>query len=188
MFERFSAVAKAAVTQAHKQARELRSPVIDVEHVLLGLLAVAEPALREVFAEAGVTQDDVRARLAERGAAAPLGEHDAEALRSIGIDLDAVRASLEASFGEDALERSVPEPRRGLLARIGHTPLTREAKKVIELSLRETLARKDRVIDAAHLALAVLCAPNSGTAEILGGDEAIARLRPRVTALLDRAA
>ncbi|WP_063045390.1 Clp protease N-terminal domain-containing protein [Nocardia pseudovaccinii] len=193
MFERFSRSARTAIVIAQEDARELRAPKIEVEHVLLGLLAQGEPELKTLLEEAGVTHRAVLKSLGREAKGQPLGTEDAEALRSIGIDLDAVRESLEASFGEDALERAVPEER----SRFGHgrdrnwghhIPFTRDAKKVLELGLREALARKDRSIESGHLLLGILRAPNATTTRILGGSEAIDALRPKVHALLDRAA
>lgn len=192
MFERFSRTAKTAVVMAQEEARELRSRSIEVEHVLLGVLAQAEKPLIDLLAAAGVTHDGVRQRLAETGRGEPLGAEDAEALRSIGIDLDAVRESLEASFGADALDRAVPrESGRGLFGRgldFGHLPFAKESKKVLELSLREALARKDRGIESGHLLLGILRAPNVTTARLLGGPQGMDALREQVHALLDRAA
>ncbi|MEV6277623.1 Clp protease N-terminal domain-containing protein [Nocardia sp. NPDC051832] len=192
MFERFSKEARMAVVVAQEDARELHAPTIDVEHVLLGLLSQGDDTLKALLAASGLTHAGVWGALSEQGAAGPLGQADAEALRSIGIDLDAVRESLEATFGEDALDRAVPaEGKRGFFGRgkgFGHIPFTREAKKVLELSLREALARKDNGIEAGHILLAVLRAPNATTTRLLGGSEAISELRPKVHGLLDRAA
>ncbi|GAA5101110.1 Clp protease N-terminal domain-containing protein [Nocardia iowensis] len=193
MFERFTRSARTAVVMAQEDARELRSPNIEVEHVLLGLLSQSEPELKALLAEAGITHDGVMSALAARGKFEPLGEEDAAALRSIGIDLDAVRESLEANFGEDALDRAVPPERRGLFGwgsggNLGHIPFTKEAKKVLELSLREALARKDKAIESAHVLLGILRAPNQTTERLLGGSDSIQDIRSKVLALLDRAA
>lgn len=187
MFERFSKPARLAVVAAQEEARALRSPVIDVEHVLLGLLGSADAGLRALLADAGVTRNGVRAALAARGRGEPLGAEDAAALRSIGIDLDAVRASVAAGFGADALDRPAPEP-KGRFGFGGHVSFTRDARKVLELSLRETVHRKDRTIEAGHLLLGILRAPNQVTTDLLGGPDAPDELRPAVHALLDRAA
>ncbi|MET8651974.1 Clp protease N-terminal domain-containing protein [Nocardia aurea] len=193
MFERFSRSARTAVVSAHEDARELRSSTIEMEHVLLGLLAQAEPELKELLAEVGVTHDGVKQTLAQRGAGDPLGPEDAEALRSIGIDLDAVRESLEANFGRDALDQPVSEDHggffgRGRGGRFGHIPFTKDAKKVLELSLREALARKDKSIESGHLLLGILRSPNQTTVSLFGGSGPIHDLRPKVHALLDGAA
>ncbi|MBF6077720.1 Clp protease N-terminal domain-containing protein [Nocardia beijingensis] len=193
MFERFSRSARTAIVVAQEDARELHASNIEVEHVLLGVLAQAEPELTTLLAEAGLTRDSVRRALAEQGNGIPLGPEDAEALRSIGIDLDAVRESLEAHFGEDALDRAAPDPRRGPFpwsrgGYYGHIPFTKDAKKVLELALREALGRKDKTIESGHMLLGILRAPNQTTERLLGGSAAIGELRPKVHALLDRAA
>ncbi|WP_330233207.1 Clp protease [Nocardia sp. NBC_00508] len=190
MFERFSRSARMAVVIAQEDARALRASNIEVEHVLLGLLSQGEPELTALLAEAGLTHEGVRRMLSEKGEGDPLGAEDAEALRSIGIDLDAVRESLEAHFGEDALDRAEPEPPRGPFGwgRGGHIPFTRDAKKVLELALREALSRKDKSIESGHVLLGILRAPNRTTMRLFGGDDAIHGLRPKVHALLDRAA
>ncbi len=67
----------------------------------------------------------------------------AEAVREIGGDLDVIRAS--AGGG------AVPsKPVRG------HLPFAREAKKVLELSLRETIRSGSRSIGEEHIALAIM--------------------------------
>ncbi|WP_107659531.1 Clp protease N-terminal domain-containing protein [Nocardia suismassiliense] len=194
MFERFTKSARLAVVTAQEDARELRSATIEIEHVLLGLLSQGEHDLKALLADAGITHDSVMSALAKRGKGEPLGAEDAEALRSIGIDLDAVRETLAENFGEDALDRAAPrEEKRGLFGwgrggDFGHIPFTRDAKKVLELSLREALARKDKAIESGHLLLGILRAPNQTTFGLLGGSDRIHELRPKVLALLDRAA
>ncbi|WP_405486319.1 Clp protease N-terminal domain-containing protein [Nocardia sp. NBC_00511] len=196
MFERFAKAAKYAVVVAQEEARELRSPSIDVEHVFLGLLISPDEGLRELVAAQGITANDVRKALSRKQTTEPLGAEDAEALRSIGIDLDAVRESLEATFGPDVLDRSAPAGEFGWRDRLrtpkgfpkGHIPFTREAKKVIELSLREAIARGDDRIEAGHMLLGILRAPNPVTKGLIGDDAALDALRSSVTGYLDRAA
>ncbi|NEW39462.1 Clp protease [Nocardia cyriacigeorgica] len=193
MFERFTKNAKMAVVVAQEEARQLRAPEIRVEHVLLGVLSQAEPAMKDMLAAAGLTHDGVAASLAEEGKNEPLGDRDAEALRSIGIDLDAVRDSLEATFGEDALELAEPPEPRGFFGRgrgsnFGHIRFSRDAKKVLELALREALARKDNGIESGHILLGILRAPNATTTALVGGPESVDSLRTRAHALLDQAA
>ncbi|MCP2327829.1 ATP-dependent Clp protease ATP-binding subunit ClpA [Hamadaea flava] len=73
---------------------------------------------------------------------------DAQALEAIGIDLAAVRDKLEATFGPGVLDE--PGPVRG---RVGFGPA---GKKVLELSLREAIRRKDDHIGDGHLLLALI--------------------------------
>ena len=77
-------------------------------------------------------------------------ELDADPLTAVGIDLDAVRSSVEAAFGPGALDHPERTPPRG------HIPFTPRAKKVLELSLREAIAMKSRSIADGHIALGLL--------------------------------
>ncbi|MGH3620671.1 MAG: Clp protease N-terminal domain-containing protein, partial [Sciscionella sp.] len=84
---------------------------------------------------------------------------DAAALRSIGIDLNAVRRSIEESFGPGALD-SPPErcTHRGPRRRIqrGHIPFTPRSKKVLKLSLREALHLHHSHVGTEHVLLGLL--------------------------------
>ncbi|MBJ8347907.1 Clp protease N-terminal domain-containing protein [Antrihabitans sp. YC2-6] len=190
MFEKFSRPARVAVVIAQEEARQLDSPQIGVEHVLLGVLYQPDAPLRALLRDVGLTLDDARAHLRTQRAAEPFGEEDAEALKSIGIDLDAIRASLEASFGENALDREAPGEKRGWFGRVGsgHIPFTREAKKTLELALREALLHKDSRIGSEHVLLGILRAPSPAARTIIEARIPLADLRDRVEQLLDRAA
>ncbi|MBF6274843.1 MULTISPECIES: Clp protease N-terminal domain-containing protein [Nocardia] len=196
MFERFAKAARSAVVDAQEEARELRSPSIDVEHLLLGLATCADDQLRQVLEDNGITAEAIRHALPSRvRTEEPLGEEDAAALKSIGIDLDAVRDSVQATFGEGAFDEAVPVPDKGRGRfrfgggmSFGHIPFTREAKKTLELSLREAISRGDDRIEAGHVLLGILRAPNPATRELLGGNEGMERVRGAVQEMLDRAA
>jgi ATP-dependent Clp protease ATP-binding subunit ClpA len=185
MFERFTGDARATVVQAQKQARRLGHSFIGCEHLLLAAASTAEPA-SAALREHGVTPEGVETeivRLVGLGRAANLfSASDREALASIGIDLDVVRARVEAAFGPDAFTRGGPSAcrprpavrknpvallrraRRGGhhqhatpgTGRSGHIPFTPRAKKSLELSLREAEARHDNCIGVEHLALALV--------------------------------
>lgn len=111
MFERFTAGARRVVVQAQADARRLGHNYIGCEHLLLAVAASGEPA-GAVLRDQGVTPERVEAeivRVIGRGQAAdPLGGIDGQALAFIGIDLDVVRARIEAAFGPDALTRALP--------------------------------------------------------------------------------
>ena len=68
----------------------------------------------------------------------------------MGIDLDAVRASADAVFGKDALDRVGRAPAKG------HLPFTADAKKTLELALREAVRLRTNRIDGAMLLLGTL--------------------------------
>ncbi|WP_342800185.1 Clp protease N-terminal domain-containing protein [Nocardia sp. No.11] len=191
MFEKFSRQARVAVVSAQDDAKDLGAKQIGPEHVLLGVIAHAEPGLRAVLDARGITADGVRTALAARTSAPPLGADDAEALRSIGIDLDAVRASVTENFGPEAWDRAEPEVRRGVFGRLlgaGHIPFAGPAKKSLELALREAIHRKEREISTAYLLLGILRGADPATTDLLGGRDGAADLRADVYGMLDRAA
>jgi len=111
MFERFTDTARHVVVQAQEDARRLGHNYIGCEHLLLAAAAAGEPA-SAVLRDHGVTPERIEAEILRtigRGQAAdPLGGLDREALASIGIDLDVVRARIETAFGPDALTRAFP--------------------------------------------------------------------------------
>jgi hypothetical protein len=83
---------------------------------------------------------------------------DAGALAAMGIDLDAIRARVEARFGPGALDhRRRRMCRRGPGVRGGALPFAPESKKVLELALREATALGDRHIGPEHVLLGLSC-------------------------------
>ena len=143
MFERFSREAREVVINAQRTAREHRSPKIDSRPLLIGLAAGGPTvaALRASGADAGELARRVREDIAA-------GDLDAEALAALGIDLEAVSAQADRLFGRNALGRAGRTPR-------GHIPFTADAKKTLELALREAIRLKERTIDGRHLLLAI---------------------------------
>ncbi|TFV47846.1 Clp protease N-terminal domain-containing protein [Blastococcus sp. TF02A_35] len=147
MFERFTREAREVVVGAQHEARVLHSPTIGTEHLLLALLRQQTPSAA-VLIRHGLTPEEVAADVVRFTGSADL---DADALTSVGIDLDAVRSTVEAAFGPGALD----DPKQKA-ARNGHLPLTPRAKKVLELSLREAIAMRSRSITDGHIALGLL--------------------------------
>ncbi|WP_345600540.1 Clp protease N-terminal domain-containing protein, partial [Thermocatellispora tengchongensis] len=82
---------------AVEEAQTLQSERVVAEHLLLGLLRQAGPDLTGVLSQAGITRELLVERLTATAKDRPLGTDDAEALPSIGIDLDAVNRSLETN-------------------------------------------------------------------------------------------
>jgi len=128
MFERFTNEARAIVVRAQEDARRLGHRYVGTEHLLLAAVGMPAPA-SEILREHGLTPERVEQEILHRigrGPAAGLfGDLDRDALASIGIDLDAVRARIEASFGADALvgaslkvqDLTRPQPRLAWLRR-----------------------------------------------------------------------
>ena len=149
MFERFTPDAREVVVLAQEEARALRHDAIGSEHLLLSLLRLHTPTTA-VLRRHGLDHDAVAGAVAARAGGEDL---DGEALRTLGIDLDAVRDVAEATFGPGALDAPRRRRRRSSPA---HIPFTADAKKVLELSLREALAMRSRSITDGHIALGLL--------------------------------
>jgi ATP-dependent Clp protease ATP-binding subunit ClpA len=164
MFERFTEEARRTVLTADRHAGALRHGWIGTEHLLLGLLDDHERRAARILVDHGVTGPWVRAEV-ERIVGAGEPDLDADALATLGIDLDAVRERVERTFGPGALARRPGRRRR--VASDGRRPFTPRAKKVLELSLREALARGDSFIGAEHVLLGLLREGDGVAARIL---------------------
>jgi ATP-dependent Clp protease ATP-binding subunit ClpA len=161
MFERFGTDARRAVVAAHDEARRAGHDTIGCEHLLLALVTDRHSIAGQAAAAAGLDAVGLRAQIP--GAAPPL---DAEALASLGIDLDTVRRAVEAAFGPGALDRG-PRPRPG--RRAGHLPISREMKKSLELALRCAVGLKDRGIGPGHLLLGIIDQGDNAALRALAG-------------------
>jgi ATP-dependent Clp protease ATP-binding subunit ClpA len=164
MFERFTRQAREVVIAAQRHARRLGDDHVGDEHLLLGLLAGdAERGgvAAEVLAGLDVTSDAVERELvARRPRTGRLGPADAEALWTVGIDLEAIRRRVEETFGAGALDRAHRRPR-------GHLPFEKPAKRALEGALREAVALGDRHIGSEHILLGLLRQPDGSAVAIL---------------------
>lgn len=151
MFETFTAGARQVVVGAQTVARETGARAIDGRHLLLGLTETVGPApdaLTSVGLDPLRLARDLRTELSS-------GALDAAALASVGIDLATVRASADEVFGQGALDRARRSPTKG------HIPFTADAKKALELALREAVRLHTNRIDGAMLLLGMLRATGS---------------------------
>jgi ATP-dependent Clp protease ATP-binding subunit ClpA len=158
MFERFTQHARATVVTAQTEAQALRHGHIGTEHLLLGLLAAEGSAARRVLTAAGLTADGVRADVQRLlGEPRPLlSDEEAEALRTVGIDVDAVLARIEETFGPGALDAHERATSRSVFGRRRRSRFTGRAKKVLELSLREAVHLGDKHIGTEHILLGLV--------------------------------
>ncbi|MDN5932774.1 MAG: hypothetical protein L0I24_17195 [Pseudonocardia sp.] len=154
MFERFTDKAREVVVLAQEEARDRRAATVRAEHLLIALYRVPGNLALTVLEAHSVDADGVRADVDSLRDG--LGPADAEALATLGIDLDEVRRQVEDAFGEGALDRGRAGRSRWLS---GHIPFDRGAKKVLELALREALRMKHDYIGCEHVLLGLL---NSG--------------------------
>jgi ATP-dependent Clp protease ATP-binding subunit ClpA len=188
MFERFSRNARVSVVLAQEEARELDSDEIRPEHLLVGVLQSAGRDLAALLSRHGLTAEVIRGRLeTARTPGDQAFDDDAEALRSIGIDLRAVRDSVARSFGSEAWDGALRNSGRRRRRR-GHIPFTKPAKKVLELSLREALAHKDSSIGCEHVMLGILRGGDRFTVALITEHVDSTQLRGAIIGLLDEAA
>jgi ATP-dependent Clp protease ATP-binding subunit ClpA len=183
MFERFGQDARRTVLRAHEEAAAAGQGEIGCEHLLLGLLAEPGPAAAAMTAE-GLELTAMRSQLpqAERAESDAL---DAEALASIGIDLDQVRRAAEATFGPGALDRA----RRARAHRPSRIRFTAEAKKALELALRAAVERRHRELTGGHLLIGIIDQGHNGALDLLSAFAASpAALRADVIARMAEAA
>src|SRR5215469_6624777 len=97
----------------------------------------------------------------------------ARALDSLGVSLEAARDRVEADAGRGS-------------GQSGHIPFTPEAKRSLELSLREALQLGENYIDTEHILLGLVRDPSSPGARILaelGGTPEAVRQRVLEVAL-----
>jgi ATP-dependent Clp protease ATP-binding subunit ClpA len=149
MFNRFTRAARAVAEQAQDEAAALGHDHIGTEHLLLAVAArgglPASLGLEHAALQAAVRDGSQRL--------------DASALASIGIDLDAVRRSVEESFGPGALG--------GRRSRRGQGAFCPKAKKALDLALREALVLDDRHIGPEHILLGLTRDADNGAARAL---------------------
>ena len=186
MFERFTRDARAVVISTQVLCASLGTDEVRPVHLLLALTEEGSGA-RDALAAHGITEDAVSAALGARPPAppSPLRDDDAAALRSLGIDLDAIREAVDSQFGEGALEAAAEPPVdpgpgmgpdeeaqhewvRSRFGLGGHVRFGRGAKKVLELSLREAIRVHSRKIRSEHIALAVLRTDDDAVRMLLG--------------------
>jgi ATP-dependent Clp protease ATP-binding subunit ClpA len=161
MLEHLTENARASVVLAECEARELGSDDIGAEHLLLALASSEAGTAGRVLAEAGIDEAAVRAALAARARVGPFDRDDAEALRTVGIDLELVLARL----GDQA--RSEPLPRSN--SRRGRLRFSRTARKSLQLAVREAVWLRSREIGSEHLLLGLLRCDDPAVTSLVTG-------------------
>ncbi|MCE7005527.1 ATPase [Kibdelosporangium philippinense] len=151
MFERFTKTARDVVIGAQLEARTAGTGEIGSAELLVALIRGRDETASRLLdghdlTVEGLTEDFERVK--RRGG---LTDEDAAALAAVGVDVENVVRSVEASFGKDALAPATRSKR--------HIPFSAEAKWTIAQSLREAVSRKDKHIGSEHLLLALLSRP-----------------------------
>lgn len=164
MFEKFTTETREAVVRAQDEAGSLGHDRIGPEHLLLAALRTPEEPGVATLVRLGVTAETCRSAVAGvvAGRGSDLGDEDAEALRTLGIDLAEIRRRAEESFGAGSLDAPAPAEDGGADGGRARQPaFAKRGKKALELTLREAQTRRDRHIGTEHLVLALLRADDS---------------------------
>jgi len=183
MSDRFTQDARGAVVRARHEAAGAGQGQIGCEHLLLALVAEPGPAAAALTA-AGVEPAALRAALPRDGQPDP-DPLDADALASVGIDLDTVRRAADAAFGPGALDRAAP----GRARRPGRMRLTADAKNALERALRAAGRLRHRELTGGHLLIGIIDQGRNGALGLLAASHVnAAGLRADVLARLAVAA
>ena len=143
---------------AARAGRRLGHDYIGTEHLLLALADDRDTSAARALAELGLSPSQIEADILTLIGAgeAPHPGIDADALATLGIDLDQVRHTVERTFGPGALDRTAA----------GCTPICPRLKRAFELAAHEA---GDEAILPEHLLVAVASVEGSVAAEILAG-------------------
>ncbi|MFJ8073063.1 Clp protease N-terminal domain-containing protein [Streptomyces sp. NPDC096176] len=157
MFERFTKDARAVVIGATACSERAEASTVTQEHLLLALLDLEGARTSFAFRALGVMdrRDSLEASLADARRRGGMTRADEEALAGLGIDVGEIVARVEETHGAGALTADRRDRRRWS----GHRAFTREAKQTLEKSLRIALGRRDKVIGAEHILLALATGP-----------------------------
>ncbi|MEU0999574.1 Clp protease N-terminal domain-containing protein [Streptomyces tibetensis] len=159
MFERFTKDARDVVKGAYVYVEGSGGGgrCVEPEHLLLALLD--REGSRGSFALAalglGERRESVREALREARRRAGLTQAETDALAGLGIDVAEIVARVEETHGVGALAGDRTDKRWWS----GRTSFGREAKGVLERSLRVALAQRDRHIGDEHILLALTAGP-----------------------------
>jgi ATP-dependent Clp protease ATP-binding subunit ClpA len=168
MFERFTDKARTVVVLAQEEARQRKADQIRTEHLLIALFGVPDNLALTVLDGFSVDQDAV-SREIDRLAPAGRPAIDAEALATLGIDLDEVRRQVEEAFGPGALDRTRAALGGQGRRLFGHLPFERTTKKALELALREAIRLKHNYIGTEHILLGLIHAEGGAAHHVLAG-------------------
>jgi ATP-dependent Clp protease ATP-binding subunit ClpA len=148
MMERFTKAARELVERTQQIALESRASQVRPEHLFAALLWDDGCLAVRVLNTQGGTSERLRTELDRRRSryVDGLDDADAEALRSIGIDLEEVVSRMD----DDDLA-----PPRRKRSRV-HVRFARPSKKVLELALREAVSLRHNYIGTEHILLGLV--------------------------------
>jgi ATP-dependent Clp protease ATP-binding subunit ClpA len=147
MMERFTKAARELVERTQQIALESRASQVRPEHMFAALLWDDDCLAGRVLNGQGGTSERLRAELDRRRSryVDGLDDADAEALRSVGIDLEEVVSRMNDDLAP-------PRRRRSRV----HLRFSRPSKKVLELALREAVSMRHNYIGTEHILLGLV--------------------------------
>lgn len=144
--------ARSVIVAGAEQAHALGDSEVRPEHLLLGVLTDAGGIGARILTGLGLRRDAVVAEVA------PLGNAESEDLRSVGVDLQAVRAQVDATFGPGTLNQPRRPRRVGPLQTrlLGeHPPFAESTKKALEEAVRQSRLLRNQM-GPEHILLGLL--------------------------------
>ena len=165
VWDRLTPAARQVMSLAAQESEQLGQGYIGDEHVLLGLLRGQAGGASSLLRRHGLDLAGARAelaRLSARGLTPRSRTDDARALRAVGIELEAVRERLAASFGAEAVGAAVWRASRRPWWRGGgrrRTPLCGPplfAKRALWLAARHAEGQGEAAVTPEHLLYGVL--------------------------------
>jgi hypothetical protein len=165
VFDRFTQRARQVVVLAEQESDRLGHNYLGPEHVLASIAAQAGTHAGRVLRSRGLDAAAIRAeldRLVSQGILPPRWRNHSELLGSVGIDLAAVRRSMEEAFGGQAVGDATRRVSRRSWWRGGGaawTPLCGKAaaaKQAFYLAGIEADALGRKGVDPEHVLLGVL--------------------------------
>jgi len=169
VLERFTSPARQAVADARYEAARAGQDKVHSEHLLLAVFGLPGQAA-DAMAVAGLSPERLRAQL-RRGTHPGAADLDADALASLGIDLDAVRRATDAAFGPGALDLARMAGRK-------RPQFDDDARQALAGAGRQGMRLGHRWITTGHLLLGILDQPRNRAVAALtdaGADTAALR-------------
>jgi ATP-dependent Clp protease ATP-binding subunit ClpA len=154
--------------RAETEARALGHSYIGTEHLLLALLSCRTGSATVALERLGVISDEIRDRLLSKLARPAAAGIDAEALATLGIDLQRVREHVDGTFGPGALERT----------RSGCMRIAPRAKLVLAYAVDE--ANGQPVTDS-HVLIGLLRSRDSLAARVLAEFDVLLEALPAMS-------
>lgn len=158
MLDHFAEPVRSILLIAELEADRLGHNYIGCEHVLAALAQQPGTPTNRILVGHGLDIESIRSeldRLVEQGVLPPPWHNDADLLRGLGVDLDAVMRAARQTFGDAAVDNAA----RQVTRRTGWSPLCGKAilvKQALYYAGQQRRERNGPVIEAPDLLLGLL--------------------------------